>query len=275
MMLIIGTSSVQAVLSDQPYSGKGIMGGVKGGIIPGYYALETGLAGVGDIFEWFINTSVPASYKARADEEGLSLFRYLGNLAQNSEPGESGLLALDWWSGNKTPFVNVNLSGLILGLSLTTKPEEIYRALIETTGFGTRMIMEAFETAGVPVDEIYACGGIAEKDPFLTQIFADITNREITVSAVKQTAAFGAAMYASVAAGSDRGGCDHITEAVSAMSRTRGQTYRPNPAHAAKYSLLYGVYKELCGYFGEKSDAMKQLKALRARGIGQTKEEAL
>jgi L-ribulokinase len=162
-----------------------------------------------------------------------------------------------------------------LGLSLTTKPEEIYRALIETTGFGTRMIMEAFETEGVPVDEIYACGGIAEKDPFLMQIFADIANREIKVSAVEQTAAFGAAMYASVAAGSERGGYNHITEAVSAMSRTRGQTYRPNQAHAAKYSLLYGVYKELCGYFGEKSDAMKQLKALRVRGTRKTKEDAL
>jgi L-ribulokinase len=275
MMLIIGTSSVQAVLSDQPYSGKGILGGVKGGIIPGYYALETGLAGVGDIFEWFINTSVPASYKAKADEAGLTLFRYLSDLAQHSEPGESGLLALDWWSGNKTPFVNANLSGLILGLSLTTKPEEIYRALVEATGFGTRMIMETFETAGVPIDEMYACGGIAEKDPFLMQIFADIANREINVSAVEQTAAFGAAMYASVAAGSERGGYNHITEAVSAMSRARGRTYRPNPAHAAKYSLLYGVYKELCGYFGETSDAMKQLKALRVQGISQTKEDAV
>jgi L-ribulokinase len=267
MMLIIGTSSVQAALSERPYSGKGIMGGVKGGIIPGYYALESGLAGVGDIFEWFIHNFVPPLYREKAKAAGVSVYRYLGDLTRNYAPGESGLLALDWWTGNKTPYVDADLSGLVLGYSLATKPEEVYRALIEATGFGACMIMDAFEAAGAGIDEIYACGGIAEKDPMLMQIYADITNREIKMPASGQTAALGAAMYASVAAGAERGGYDHIAEAAKAMSRTASESYRPNPDYVGVYSLLYRQFKKLCEYFGEKNDVMKQLRALRSSAL--------
>jgi L-ribulokinase len=267
MMLIAGTSSVQAVLNDRPYSGKGIMGGIRGGIIPEYYALESGLAGVGDIFEWFINTSLPAHYRSAAEAEGVNLYRYLGDLTKNYRPGESGLLALDWWSGNKTPFVDARLSGLILGYTLTTKPEEVYRALVEATGFGTRLIMEAFESAGVGIEEIYACGGIAEKDAFLMQIYADITNREIKLPASGQTAALGAAMYAAVAAGSARGGYDHIVEAASAMGKLREQRYKPDPSRAAGYSVLYRKFKELYEYFGLTNNVMEDLKEMRIRNI--------
>ncbi|MDR0877766.1 MAG: ribulokinase, partial [Treponema sp.] len=262
MMLIIGTSSVQAVLSERPYSGKGIMGGVKGGIIPGYYALESGLAGVGDIFEWFLTTGIPAAYQEKAAACGLNLFRYLSGLAETYRPGESGLLALDWWTGNKTPFVDASLSGLILGLTLGTKPEEVYRALIEATGFGTRMIMDHFEEAGVGISGIYACGGIAEKDAFLMQIYADITNREIKVSASGQTAALGAAMYASVAAGTERGGHSHIAEAAAAMSRIREQTYTPNPANVLLYDRLYAHYRRLSAYFGGENKVMQELRSM-------------
>jgi L-ribulokinase len=264
MMLIVGTSSVQAVLSEHPYSGKGIIGAVRGGIIPGYYALESGLAAVGDIFEWFIENGLPSRYKADAGAKGQDIHKYLGALTRGYAPGESGLLALDWWTGNKTPFVNGGLSGLIAGYTVTTKPGEIYRALIEATGFGTRMIMDTFEAAGVRIDEIYACGGIAEKDAFLMQIYADITNREIKVSASGQTAALGAAMYASVAAGAERGGHSHIVEAAKAMSRTRAETYKPNPGHTEGYSCLYDKYKEFCDFFGRISDAMPQIKRLRS-----------
>ncbi|MDR3161168.1 MAG: ribulokinase [Spirochaetaceae bacterium] len=263
MMLIVGTSSVQAVLSDRPYSGNGIMGGVRGGVIPGYYALESGLAGVGDIFEWFINTALPDRYRSGAEAEGLNLHRYLGNLTAHYRSGESGLLALDWWSGNKTPFVDARLSGLILGYTLTTKPEEVYRALVEATGFGTRLIMETFESAGVGIEEIYACGGIAEKDPFLMQIFADITNREIKLPASGQTAALGAAMYASVAAGAARGGYGHIAEAAEAMSKLREHRYKPEPKQAAGYSVLYRKFKELYEYFGVTNTVMRELKEMR------------
>ncbi|MDR2143243.1 MAG: ribulokinase [Treponema sp.] len=261
MMLIAGTSSVQAVLSEKPYSGKGVMGGVKGGIIDGYYALESGLAAVGDIFEWFITNAVPEQYGVMAKAEGKSLFRFLGELAGKKRPGENRLLALDWWNGNKTPFVDAGLSGVLVGCTMATRPEDIYRALMEATGFGTRAIMDAFEEAGVKIDEIRACGGIAEKDPMLMQIYADITNREIKVSASGQTAALGAAMYASVAAGAEKGGYDRIAGAAAAMSRTRDQAFTPDPDNANVYSALYGRYRELSGYFGA-SGIMKDLKAL-------------
>ncbi len=264
MMLILGTSSVQLALSETPYSGEGVCGAVKGGIMPGYYALESGLAGVGDIFGWFVDNCVPASYKEAAKAEGLGIHEYLTRLAGKLAPGESGLLALDWWNGNKTPFVSVDLSGMIVGCTLATLPEEIYRTLIEATGFGTRLIMEAFEHA-VPVNEIRACGGIAEKNPMLMQIFADITNREIKVSASDQTAALGAAMYAAVAAGSEKGGYDSIFDAAEAMSRMREESYRPIPEHVAVYEALYQEYCRLKDYFGKKNPVMKRLKQLRQK----------
>jgi L-ribulokinase len=147
---------------------------------------------------------------------------------------------------------------------LTTKPEELYRALVEATGFGTRLIMEAFESAGVRIEGIYACGGIAEKDPFLMQIYADITNREIRLPASGQTAALGAAMYASVAAGAERGGYDHITEAATAMSKLKEHRYQPDPKQVKGYSVLYRKFKELSDYFGRTNPVMKELKEMRA-----------
>jgi L-ribulokinase len=158
--------------------------------------------------------------------------------------------------------VDAGLSGLILGYTLGTKPEDMYRALVEATGFGTRIIMEQFEEAGVGISEIYACGGIAEKDDFLMQIYADIANREIKVSASGQTAALGAAMYASVAAGAERGGYDSIIEAATAMSRVKEQSYKPNPANVALYNRLYAHYKRLASYFGE-DEVMRDLRSLR------------
>lgn len=270
MLLIIGTSSVQAALSDRPYSGGGICGAVKGGIMPGYYALESGLAGVGDIFGWFVNHCVPAAYHEQAKGAGCGMHEYLTRLAEKLVPGESGLLALDWWSGNKTPFVDVDLSGMIVGYTLSTRPEEVYRALIEATGFGTRLIMEAFEDAGVLVDEIRACGGIVEKNPLLMQIYADITNREIKVAASQQTAALGAAMYAAVAAGSERGGYDSIFDAAQAMGRIQEKTYRPIPAHVAVYETLYREYCQLKDYFGAKNPVMKILKQIRQQAWRQS-----
>jgi len=263
MMLILGTSSVQAVLSERGYSGEGVLGGVKGGIIPGYYAWESGLAGVGDMLEWFVTNSAPAAYKAKADSEGASLYQYLSARMQDARPGSSGLLAIDWWSGNKTPFVDADLSGLVLGYTMKTKPEEVYRALVEATGFGTRMIMDAFREGGEKIDEIYACGGIAEKDAALMQIYADITGCEIKVSASEQTCALGATMYASVAAGAARGGYDTVAEAAAAMSRIRDEPYKPNGANAAIYGRLYGIYEDMYAYFGGEGSPMKRLKGIR------------
>ncbi|MDR2097577.1 MAG: ribulokinase [Spirochaetaceae bacterium] len=264
MMLILGTSSVEAILSETPFSGSGIIGAVKDCIIPGYYALETGLAAVGDAFEWFINNAVPEQYRKKAEAAGVNLYHYLGSLTMNYRAGETGLLALDWWAGNKTPFVDAALSGMILGCTPSTKPEHIYRSLVEAAGFGTRMIMDYFTNAGVGINEIRSCGGIAEKDEFLMQIFADITNREIKVSASPETAALGSAVYASTAAGAGRGGHKSVAEAARAMSHLRARIYRPNPGQSGLYSRLYDMYRGLCRYFGGENDVMRQLQKLRS-----------
>jgi L-ribulokinase len=146
---------------------------------------------------------------------------------------------------------------------MTTRPEDIYRALIEATGFGARAIMDAFEEAGEKINEIRACGGIAEKDAALMRIYADITGREIKVSASGQTAALGAAMYASVAAGAEKGGYDRITDAAAAMSRTRAESFKPNPDNTGIYSELYNRYRKLSAYFGKEDDVMQLLNGLR------------
>lgn len=250
-------------MSEQPYSGEGVCGAVLGGIMPVYYALESGLPGVGDIFGWFVDNCLPAAYSAEAGKLGLDAHQFLTLLAQRLRPGENGLLALDWWNGNKTPYVDVDLSGLMLGYSLATKPEEAYRALIEATGFGTRLIMEALEAAGTKISEIRACGGIAEKNPLLMQIYADITNREIKVAASEQTAALGAAMYASVAAGAENGGYDSIFDAARAMSRLKPETLYPRAENVAVYDELYREYMALKDYFGAENSVMKKLKRLR------------
>lgn len=265
MMLIIGTSSVQAVLSERPVAGKGICGSFCGGIMPGYYALESGLAGVGDIFAWFVDSCLCEETRAKAKALGMDAHSYLTKLAKEQKPGQSGLLALDWWNGNKTPFVDADLSGLLLGCTLTTRPEEIYRALIEATAYGTRTIMEEFDRAGVQVDEIYACGGIAEKNEMLLQIYADVTNREIKVAASTQTAALGAAMYAAVAAGKEKGGYDSVEQAARAMSRIKETSFHPILEHVAIYEKLYSEYRKLQSYFGTQNDVMHTLKQLKAQ----------
>lgn len=249
MMLIIGTSSVQTVLSERPYSKAGIMGGVKGGIMPGYYALESGLAAVGDQFEWFVNNCVPEYYYEEARNQNQNIHQYLTEKAQKLAAGQSGLIALDWWNGNKTPYTNSELSGVLIGLNINTKPEEIYRAFIEATAYGTRLIMDMFEEAGVGIDEIFACGGIAHKNSMLMQIYSDVTNREIKISAVDQTAALGAAMYAAVAAGSGRGGYDSIFEAAEKMSSVKEKVYKPDRKSHETYSELYEQYKILKDMF--------------------------
>jgi L-ribulokinase len=266
MMLIIGTSTVQAALSELPYAGSGILCGIKGGIIPGYYALESGLAAVGDAFGWFVNNCVPSSYENAAREQNLSVHQFLTGMAAKLKPGQSGLISLDWWNGNKTPYIDGDRSGLILGYTLQTKPEEIYRALIESTAYGTRLIMETFEKS-VQIDEIIACGGIANKNELLLQIYADVTQREIKVSDSDQTAALGAAMYAAVAAGQAKGGYDSMIDATVKMSKVRAKIYKPQKENAMMYNKLYQEYLYLTKQFGPDShDVMKNLKEGR-KGI--------
>jgi L-ribulokinase len=266
MVIIMGTSNCHMVLSREECPVPGISGVVEDGIIPGYFAYEAGQACVGDHFAWFLETCCPQAYHAEARERGIDLHRVLEEKAARQKPGEHGLLALDWWNGNRSVLVDADLTGLLLGATLTTQPEEIYRALIEATAYGTRMIVETFEENGVAVDEIVACGGLAERNRLLMQIYADVTGRELKVAAARQTAALGAAMFGAVAAGRQGGGYDTISEAARRMARLREESFKPIAGHEAVYGQLYDEYVGLHDYFGRgANDVMKRLKKLKAQ----------
>jgi L-ribulokinase len=263
LVMAMGTSTCHLLLSAEEKHVEGVGGVVEDGIIPGLFAYEAGQAAVGDIFAWYIENGVPAYVQLEAEKAGMNVHNWLEQRAAAYQPGESGLLALDWWNGNRSVLVNSNLSGMMIGFTLLTKPEEIYRALLESTAFGTRQIMDAFEAKGVEVRELYACGGLPQKNQLLMQIYADVTNREIKIAASTQTPALGAAMFGAVAAGSNSGGYDSIKEAVQRMTHVQERTFKPVPENVLIYDILYGYYCRLHDEFGRGgNDIMKQLKAL-------------
>jgi L-ribulokinase len=200
-----------------------------------------------------------------AADDGVDVHSILEREAARLRPGESGLVALDWWNGNRSILVDVDLTGLLVGATLATRAPDIYRALLEATAFGTRMIVDAFESSGVAVNDIVACGGLPERNRLLMQIYADVTGREVRVAASPQTPALGSAMFGAVAAGARAGGYDSIVDAAARMARLKDESFRPNGEHRSVYDDLYGAYRELHDHFGRGgSDAMKRLKQLRA-----------
>ena len=271
MVMIMGTSICHMVLSERKKAVEGMCGVVEDGIIPGYFGYEAGQSCVGDHFAWFVNNCVPEAYEEEARSRGLDIHALLEEKASRLTPGESGLLALDWWNGNRSVLVDVDLTGLLLGCTLATKPEEIYRALIEATAYGTRVIIEAFERSGVPVNEIVATGGLPGRNKLLMQIYADVTGREFKVAASDQAGALGSAMFAAVAAGQAEGGYDTIFDAAKRMAHLEDVTYRPIPAHQVVYDRLYAEYVRLHDYFGRgENDVMKRLKGIRAEALTQS-----
>jgi L-ribulokinase len=264
MVMIMGTSICHMVLGEQERMVEGMCGVVEDGIIPGLFGFEAGQSGVGDIFAWFVEAAVPPEYHALARKRRVDLHKALELEAAKLKPGESGLLALDWWNGNRSVLVDVDLTGMLLGATLATKAPEIYRALIEATAFGTRVIVEAFDHNGVAVNELVACGGLPEKNKLLMQIYADVTGREIKVTASKQTPALGSAMFGAVAAGGATGGYDTVFEAAQRMARLQKATYHPIAANQKVYERLYQEYVRLYDYFGRgENNVMKVLKSIK------------
>jgi L-ribulokinase len=265
MVIIMGTSNCHMLLGTGERTVPGMCGCVEDGIIPGYFGYEAGQSCVGDHFAWFAENCVPGAYERQAEERGLGILELLEQKASALRPGESGLLALDWWNGNRSVLVDVDLTGLLIGATLSTKPEEIYRALIEATAFGTRVIVETFEENGVAVHEIVGTGGLPDRNRLFMQLYADITGRTVRVAGSTQTSALGSAMFGAVAAGSEAGGHNTIVEASRAMAHLRDESYVPNPLHKDTYDRLYQEYRTLHDYFGRgANDVMKRLKALRA-----------
>lgn len=264
LVMIMGTSTCHVLAGEQLAEVPGMCGVVEDGIVPGLFGYEAGQSGVGDIFAWFTENGVPPEYHEEARREGLSLHTVLERHAAQLQPGESGLLALDWWNGNRSTLVDADLGGLLVGMTLTTKAPEIYRALIESTAFGTREIIEAFTSNGVPVNALVAAGGLPERNPLLMQIYADVTNREISLIGSAQAPALGSAIYAAVAAGEELGGYRDIASAAKNMGSLRDIVYKPNPANVPIYEVLYQEYKRLYNYFGRgENNVMKQLRRLK------------
>jgi L-ribulokinase len=261
LVKIIGTSTCDmavapndAKLPDVP----GICGIVDGSILPGYFGLEAGQSAVGDIFNWFVNYIQPGGSKAGSHEA-------LTEKATKLKPGQSGLLALDWNNGNRTILVDQRLTGLLLGQTLHTKPEEIYRALVEATAFGALTIINRFEEYGVKISEIINCGGISEKNPLIMQIYADVTGREMKISRSAQSCALGACIAGAVAAGKKAGGYDNFDDAQTAMCAIKDITFKPIPKNVEVYKKLYKLYKQLhdaLGVSGHTEDLSKLMKEL-------------
>ncbi len=264
MVIIMGTSNCHMVLGTEERTVPGMCGYVEDGIVPGFFGYEAGQSCVGDHFAWFAENCVPAAYEQEAKARGLDIHRLLEEKAARLQTGESGLLALDWWNGNRSVLVDVDLTGMLLGATLATRPEEIYRALIEATAYGTRIIIETLEGNGVPVNEIVATGGLPDRNKLLMQIYADVSGRPIHIADTSQGGALGSAMHGAVAAGKEAGGYDSILEASERMARLRDEAYQPIVEDKAAYDQLYAEYVTLHDYFGRgANDVMKRLKALR------------
>ncbi|WNB91093.1 ribulokinase [Bacillus sp. NEB1478] len=262
LVMAMGTSTCHIYLSDREEYIKGVSGVVKDGIIPDLYGYEAGQAAVGDIFGWYIDQAVPAYIEQQAKEKNLSVHQYLEEKASAYQPGQIGLLALDWWNGNRSILGDPNLSGLIVGLTLNTKPEEIYRALLEATAFGTRKIIETFEESGLEINEIFTCGGLPQVNQLLMQIYADVTNREMKIADSRHTPALGAAMFGAVAAGKGSGGYETIFEAAEYMARVKTERIKPIPKNVEIYDRLYEHYLKLHDTFGTENNMLHDLKKM-------------
>lgn len=264
MAIILGTSTCHMLVAAEPIPVPGVNGLVKDAFIPGYYGYEAGQAATGDILAWLVRRGVPPAYHEVAQRRGISLYALLEEEAAKQRPGEHGLLALDWWNGVRTPLVDAELSGLLLGATLATTAPDIYRALIEATAFGTRQIVENFERHGVPVTRIVAAGGLAEQNKLLMQIYADVLNRELRVVKSGQAGALGAAVLGAVAAGEANGGHRDLLTATQTMGGLREERYQPVAEHVQIYDQLYAEYSRLSDYFGTENGVMKTLRRLRS-----------
>jgi L-ribulokinase len=261
MVAIMGTSTCHVMNAATLREIPGMCGVVDGGVVPGLWGYEAGQSGVGDIFGWFVSTSVPPEYHQEAARRGRTMHEYLTDLASAQAIGQHGLLALDWHSGNRSVLVDHELSGLVVGQTLATRPEDTYRALLEATAYGTRVIVESFAQSRLPVTEFIVAGGLL-RNPLLMQIYADVLNLPLSVITSTQGPALGSAIHAAVAAGA----YPDIHKAAQAMGGRRVAAYRPIGANVAAYHELFAEYVALHDHFGRGgTDVMRRLKAIRRK----------
>ena len=261
MVAIMGTSTCHVMNGAELAEVPGMCGVVDGGIVAGLWGYEAGQSGVGDIFAWFTANAVPGEFAEEAARRGVPVQQLLDEKAGALPAGGHGLVALDWEGGNRSVLVDGRLSGVIVGLTLATTTPEIYRALLESTAFGTRMIMDTFRDSGVPVTDLVVAGGLIKSAP-LMQIYADVTRRPLSVIGSGQGPALGSAIHAAVAAGA----YPDVPAAAAVMGREQRDVYQPDPARADVYDELYAEYVRLHDYFGRgENKAMYRLRAIRDR----------
>ena len=258
LLMSVGTSTCHMVFSKEKHTIPGICGASKDSVLPDLYAYEAGQACVGDLLDWFVQNSVPTREWEAAKAQNIGIHAHLCEQAERLPPGANGLLALGWWNGQRSPYVDDRLSGLMLGLTIRTTPAEQYRALMESTAYGTRLILDTFEKGGVPIQKVMACGGISQKNPLMMQIYADVLNCPVYVTSQLQTAALGAAILAASAAQL----YESPAQAVRAMTQPAETVYLPDEKRAAQYETLYQEYCKLAEYFAKETPVMHQLSAL-------------
>lgn len=262
MVAIMGTSTCHVMNHDVITEVPGMCGVVDGGIVSGLYGYEAGQSGVGDIFAWYVENQVPAKYFEEAKANKKSIHQHLTDIAADEAVGAHGLVALDWQSGNRSVLVDHELSGLVLGTTLTTTAEQIYRALLEATAYGTRVIVDTFAKSGVPVKEFIVAGGLL-KNTFLMQLYSDVTRLPISTIDTDQGPALGSAIHAAVAAGL----YPNVNQAADVMGRVNKHVYLPNEERSKQYDGLYKEYLELHDYFGRgANNVMKRLKQMKREG---------
>ena len=262
MVAIMGTSTCHVMNHDAITEVPGMCGVVNGGIVSGLYGYEAGQSGVGDIFAWYVNNRVPQKYFVEAEAAKKSIHQHLTDLAADEAVGAHGLVVLDWHSGNRSVLVDHELSGTVLGLTLTTTAEQVYRALLEATAFGTRVIVDTFASSGVPVKEFIVAGGLL-KNKFLMQLYSDVTRLPISTIDTDQGPELGSAIHAEVAAGE----YPNVNAAADAMGKVNKHVYTPNEERSLQYDKLYREYLELHDYFGRgANNVMKRLKQMKREG---------
>jgi L-ribulokinase len=262
MVAIMGTSTCHVMNHDVITEVPGMCGVVDGGIVSGLYGYEAGQSGVGDIFAWYVENQVPAKYFDQAKANNKSIHQHLTDIAADEAIGAHGLVALDWQSGNRSVLVDHELSGLVLGTTLTTTAEQIYRALLEATAYGTRVIVDTFAQSGVPVKEFIVAGGLL-KNTFLMQLYSDVTRLPISTIDTDQGPALGSAIHAAVAAKL----YSNVNQAAEVMGRVNKHVYLPNEERSKQYDGLYKEYLELHDYFGRgANNVMKRLKQMKREG---------
>ena len=265
LWMIMGTSSVHITLSKDIHNVDGIFGSIKDGIYPGFYALEAGQSCTGDMLSWYCLNCLPESTAREALERHLSVQALLTEKAAKLIPGESGLLALDWWNGNRSILNNAELTGVLFGLTLGTRPEDIYRALIESTAFGTKVIADNFINHGIPIKNYCACGGIAKKNKLAMQIYADVLGSDIQIIETEQASCLGAAISAASAAGMQNGGFDSVFEAAKVIGRCSGNIYTPIESNQRAYEKLFKEYLRMHDTLGRNTGSvLENLRRIQA-----------